>query len=166
MKVSFGVSVSPATPLLHEKDTRRFMDLVRMADDYGAEAVGTHDTAFIGGDAYVRTTLIALGAARARVGLRPTNPITREPQVMASFLASIDSLTGGRAFMDMASGDSAVLNIGYEVATRARIEDYVTCVRNLLARGEATYQGRPQRIRWAPTVTRQRIPIFICAEGP
>jgi 5,10-methylenetetrahydromethanopterin reductase len=85
---------------------------------------------------------------------------------MASFLASIDSLTGGRAFMDMASGDSAVLNIGYEVATRARIEDYVTCVRNLLATGEATYQGRPQRVRWASTATRQRIPISICAEGP
>ena len=68
--------------------------------------------------------------------------------------------------MDMASGDSAVLNIGYQVATRARIEDYVTCVRGLIARGEATYQGRPQRVRWASTVTRQRIPIFICAEGP
>src|SRR5207245_2532180 len=122
--------------------------------------------AFIGGDAYVRATLIALGASRARVGLRPTNPLTREPQVMASFLASIDSLIGGRAFMDMASGDSAVLNIGYEVATRARIEDYVTCARDLLAKGEATYQGRPQRVRWASTVTRQRIPISICAEGP
>ena len=166
MKVAFGISLSPGTPLLQEKDTRGFIDLAKMADDYGAEAVGTHDTAFIGGDAYVRATLIALGAARARVGLRPTNPITREPQVMASFLASIDSLTGGRAFMDMASGDSAVLNIGYDVATRARIEDYVTCVRNLLATGEATYQGRPQRVRWASTVTRQRIPISICAEGP
>jgi 5,10-methylenetetrahydromethanopterin reductase len=164
--VAFGISLSPGTPLLQEKDTRGFIDLAKMADDYGAEAVGTHDTAFIGGDAYVRATLIALGATRARVGLRPTNPITREPQVMASFLASIDSLTGGRAFMDMASGDSAVLNIGYDVATRARIEDYVTCVRSLLATGEATYQGRPQRVRWASTVTRQRIPISICAEGP
>lgn len=166
MKVSFGVSVSPATPLLHEKDTRRFMDLVRMADDYGAEAVGTFDTAFIGGDAYVRATLIALAAPRARVGLRPTNPLTREPQVMASFLASIDALTGGRAFMDIASGDSAVLNIGHRVASRARIEDYVTCVRGLLATGEATYQGRPQRVRWASTAVRPRIPISICAEGP
>jgi 5,10-methylenetetrahydromethanopterin reductase len=166
MKVSFGVSVSPATPLLHEKDTRRFMDLVRMADDFGAEAVGTFDTAFIGGDAYVRATLIALAAPRARVGLRPTNPLTREPQVMASFLASIDALTGGRAFMDIASGDSAVLNIGHRVASRARIEDYVTCVRGLLATGEATYQGRPQRVRWASTAVRPRVPISICAEGP
>src|SRR6266403_5178108 len=166
MKVAFGISVGSSTPLLRRDDAKKFSDLVRMADDYGAEAIGTFDTAFIGGDAYVRATLIAQASARARVGLRPTNPLTREPQVMASFLASIDHLTDGRAFMDMASGDSAVLNIGYQVATRARIEDYVTCVRDLLAKGEATYQGRPQRVRWASTVTRQRIPIFICAEGP
>jgi 5,10-methylenetetrahydromethanopterin reductase len=109
MKVAFGISVSPGKPLLAQGDTRAFMDLARMADGYGAQAIGTYDTAFVGGDAYVRATLIALATSRAQVGLRPTNPLTREPQVMASFLASIDGITGGRAFMDIASGDSAVL---------------------------------------------------------
>src|SRR2546427_12115160 len=112
MKVAFGVSLSPGTPLLQETDTRRFIDLAKMADDYGAEAVATHDTAFLGGDAYVRATLIALGASRARVGLRPTKPITREPHVMASFLASIDSLTRGRAGMDLARRDTPRRHIG------------------------------------------------------
>jgi 5,10-methylenetetrahydromethanopterin reductase len=166
MKVSFGISLAPPTPLLRQEDTRAFMDLVTMAEDFGAEAVGTYDSAFLGGDAYVRATLLALASRRARVGLRPTNPLTREPQVMASFLASLDHLTGGRAFADIASGDSAVLNIGYKVASRARIEDYVTCLRGLLARGEATYQGRPQQVRWASTAIRPRIPLSICAEGP
>jgi 5,10-methylenetetrahydromethanopterin reductase len=166
MTIAFGISLSTPTPLPRAQDTPKFMDLVRMADDSGATAIGTHDTAFIGGDAYVRATMIALASGRARVGLRPTNPLTREPQVMASFLASIDSLTNGRAFMDIASGDSAVLNIGYPVASRARIEDYVTCIRELMAKGEATYQGRPQRVRWSSTVVRQRVPISICAEGP
>src|SRR5438128_4684785 len=164
--VAFGISFGSATPLLHREDTRKFMDLVKMADDFGATALGTFDTAFIGGDAYVRATLMAQASARARVGLRPTNPLTREPQIMASFLASIDALTDGRAFMDIASGDSAVLNIGLKAASRARIEDYVTCVRELMAKGEGTYQGRPQRVRWASAVVRPRVPISICAEGP
>jgi 5,10-methylenetetrahydromethanopterin reductase len=142
------------------------MDLVKMADDYGVEALGTYDSAFLGGDTYVRTTLMALASQRARVGPRPTNPLTREPQVMASYLASIDSLTDGRAFMDIASGDSAVFNIGYTAASRAQIEAYVTCVRGLLATGESTYQGRPQRVRWTGEAVRRRIPISICAEGP
>jgi alkanesulfonate monooxygenase SsuD/methylene tetrahydromethanopterin reductase-like flavin-dependent oxidoreductase (luciferase family) len=72
---------------------------------------------------------------------------------MAPFLASIDSLTGGRAFVDIASGDSAVF-IGYTAASRARIADYVACLRGLLASGTATYQGRPQRVRWATRAMR------------
>src|SRR3989442_5297685 len=103
MKVAFGVSLSPGTPLLQEKDTRRFIDLAKMADDYGAEAVGTHDTAFIGGDAYVRATLIPLGSSPARVGLRPPDPLTREPPFMSPLLSSTYSLTAGRAFIAKSS---------------------------------------------------------------
>jgi len=118
VKVSFGVSLGAV--LLQREDAQQFMDLVKMAGDYGVEALGTYDSAFIGGDTYVRTTLMAMASQRARVGPRPTNPLTREPQVMASYLASIDSLTNGRAFMDIASGDSAVFNVqtyvdGYEL---------------------------------------------------
>ena len=76
-----------------------------MAEGYGAAAIGTYDSAFLGGDAYVRATLMAMASSRAAIGLRPSNPLTREPQIMASFLASLDSLTGGRAFLDVASGE-------------------------------------------------------------
>src|SRR5262249_26905333 len=164
MKISFGIGFGSNPVLLNGADAPRFMELVRLAEGYGAAAIGTYDSAFLGGDAYVRATLMAMASSRAAIGLRPSNPLTREPQVMASFLASIDSLTGGRAFLDIASGDSAVFNIGYPAASRARIEDYVTCVRDLLARGEATYQARPQRVRWAGSAVRPRIPISICAE--
>jgi 5,10-methylenetetrahydromethanopterin reductase len=166
MHVAFGVGLGSSVGLLGGADTQKFLELVRMADGYGATAIGTYDSAFLGGDAYVRATLMATAASRAAIGLRPTNPLTREPQVMASFLASLDALTGGRAFMDIASGDSAVFNIGYPAASRARIEEYVTCVRSLLATGEGAYQGRPQRVRWAKEAVRPRVPISICAEGP
>lgn len=165
MKVSFGIHLAPGL-FLRRAELARAADLVKMAEDYGAEAIGTYDSAFIGDDAYVRAAQMALASTRARIGLRPTNPLTREPQVMASFLATLDSITDGRAFMDIASGDSAVLNIGYKIATRARIEDYVQCVRALIATGEATYHKRPQRVRWTSRVVRSRIPISICAEGP
>jgi 5,10-methylenetetrahydromethanopterin reductase len=166
MKISFGIHIAPSGPLMRRDEIAQFSDLTRMAEDFGAEAIGTYDSAFIGGDAYVRATVMAQASRRALIGLRPTNPLTREPQVMASFLASLDALTEGRAFMDIASGDSAVLNIGFKIASRARIDDYVTCIRELLARGAATYRGRPQRIRWHATTVRPRIPISICAEGP
>src|SRR6267143_4416546 len=41
-----------------------------------------------------------------------------------------------------------------------------TCGPGLIAKGEATYQGRPQRVRWSSSAVRPRVPISICAEGP
>lgn len=159
----FGVSVGHSPAFLTARDAGRLADLVRMLDDYGVAAIGAHDTAFMSSDAFMRVTLMATASSRARVGLQPTNPLTREPQVMAAFAASIDVLSGGRAFVNIASGDSSVLNIGYRPASLARIEDYLTCVRELLDEGRSTYQGRPQSVRWDPV---SGVTLALCAEGP
>ena len=166
MKIAFGVGLGQETTLPRPENLSKLGELVRLVEDCGATAIGTYDTTFIGGDAYVRATLLASLSKRARGGLRPTNPLTREPQVMAGFAASLDSLTGGRAFLDVASGDSAVYNIGLKPAPRSRIEAYVKCVRELLADGESEYMGRLQRVRWHKDAVRPAIPISICAEGP
>src|SRR5579863_4108676 len=155
MKVRFGVSVLSGTAFPHRRDLEKFAELVRIIDGSGVELIGTNDTSFIGGDAFVRATLIAQTATNAQVGIHPTNPLTREPQIMAAFLGSIDAMTEGRAFLDIGSGDSAVYNIGLAPASRARMADYITCMRDLIATGEGTYDGRPQRV-----------PITLCAEGP
>jgi len=166
MKMTFGVLLGHQSLLPRREDLARLGGLVAFAEDAGVEAIGTYDTSFIGGDAYVRATLLATFAQRARVGLRPTNTLTREPQIMAGFAASLDSLTQGRAFLDVASGDSAVYNIGLEPAPRKRIEAYIQCVRGLLRDGESMFEGRPQRVRWHGQAVRPAIPISICAEGP
>ncbi len=166
MKVRFGVSVLSGTAFPHRRDMEKLAELVRIIDGSGVELIGTNDTSFISGDAFVRATLIAQIASNAQVGIHPTNPLTREPQVVAAFLASIDAMTEGRAFMDIGSGDSAVYNIGLAPATRARMEDYITCIRDLIATGEGSYDGRPQRVRWHREAERGVIPITLCAEGP
>jgi 5,10-methylenetetrahydromethanopterin reductase len=166
MKVRFGVMVSSGALLPHRRELDKFAELIRIIDGSGVEMIGTYDTSFIGGDAYVRTTLIAQTARNARVGIHPTNPLTREPQIMAAFLASIDAMTEGRAFMDIGTGDSAIYNIGLKPASRARLEDYITCVRDLIGKGEGSYDGRPQRVRWQRETVRNRVPILLCAEGP
>ena len=166
MKVRFGVSVISGTAFPHRRDLDKLAELIRIIDGSGIELIATNDTSFIGGDAYVRATLIAQTAKDVQVGIHPTNPMTREPQIMAAFMASIDAMTEGRAFLDIASGDSAVYNIGLAPASRARMADYITCVRDLISTGEGTYDGRPQRVRWHGEAVRKRIPITLCAEGP
>src|SRR6202051_5070874 len=143
MKGRFGVSVLSGTAFSHRRDLDRFAELVRIIDGSGVELIGTNDTSFIGGDAYVRATLIAQTATNAQVGIHPTNPLTREPQIMAAFLGSIDAMTEGRAFLDIGSGDSAVYNIGLTPASRARMAGYITCVRDLVATGARNSEGLP-----------------------
>src|ERR1700682_3491254 len=102
MKVRFGVSVLSGKGFPDGRDLDKFAELIRIIDGSGVELIGTNDTSFIGGDAYVRATLIAQTATNAQVAIHPTTPLTREPQIMAAFLGSIDAMTEGRAFLDIA----------------------------------------------------------------
>src|ERR1700680_3572160 len=99
MKVRFGVSVLSSTAFPHRRHLDKFAELVRIIDGSGVELIGTNDTSFIGGDAYVRATLIAQIAKNAQVGIHPTNPLTREPQIMAAVLGSRGGMTEGPAFL-------------------------------------------------------------------
>ncbi len=54
MKVRFAVSVLSGTAFPHRRDLEKLAELVRIIDDSGVELIGTNDTSFIGGDAYVR----------------------------------------------------------------------------------------------------------------
>lgn len=166
MKVRFSVNISSGTVFPRRADHAKLAELIRVIDDAGVDMVSTYDSSFIGGDAYVRATLIAQHVENAWVGVHPTNPLTREPQIMAGFLGSIDALTEGRAFVGVGSGDSAIYNIGFKPATRKRIESYVSCMRDLWSKGESTYDGRPQQARWGDALVRKRIPVMLCAEGP
>jgi len=59
MKLSFGIHLAPGLFPRHG-ELGKIADLVKMAEDYGAEAIGTYDSAFIGDDAYIRTALLSM----------------------------------------------------------------------------------------------------------
>jgi 5,10-methylenetetrahydromethanopterin reductase len=166
MKVRFAVNISSGSIFPRRSDRQKFAELIRVIDGAGVDMISTYDSSFLGGDAYVRATLIAEHAENAMIGVHPTNPLTREPQIMGGFLGSLDALTEGRAFVGIGSGDSAVYNIGYKPATRARIESYVACMRGLWEKGEAKYDGRLHQARWGDALERRKIPVMLCAEGP
>ncbi|MFV0138208.1 LLM class flavin-dependent oxidoreductase [Streptomyces sp. HMX87] len=159
----FAMQFTVLEPVLTRGHARRLTDLARMADDYGLHSIGVGDTGFRLNEAAARVTLLALGTTHTYVGMRPTNPWTRDPQIAAAFLATIDGITGGRAFMEVATGDSAVRSVGRRPATRARLEEYVTCVRDVLATGHGRYDGRDIRVFTGP---RDSVRISVGAEGP
>ena len=143
-----------------------FIDTVKRADRYGFARLGTGDTQWHNMECFIALTLMALNSDKAEIGPRVTNPVTREPSVMASAIVSLDQISHGRAVLTIGRGDSAVHNIGLNPASVEETRDYIIAVRDLLENGDTTYRGRHNHFDWPRQKTRRRIPICVTAEGP
>ncbi len=106
------------------------------------------------------TSTIRLGAV--------TNPYTRHPAATAAALATVDEMSGGRAFVTLVAGGTMVLHpMGLQrSAPLALMADTITALR-LLWRGEpVTWQGRRLSLEGAQLTTgTHSIPIWVAARG-
>ena len=104
------------------------IDLVewgQLIEGYGFDYVGLADSQSLQPDPYVGLALMAGSTNVVRMGPEATNPITRHPAVTASAIASINRISGGRAFITVASGDSAIENIGLHPARLSELREYL-----------------------------------------
>ncbi len=142
----------------------RFAELVKQAEEYGYNHVGPGDGQ--GGlELFCATTLISTLTTSLKVRVSVTNPITRDVGVMAAGVASIEAISGGRAFLLLGRGDGAVNNVGRKAGTVDTTRQYLLSVRELLDSGVTTYKGRTVRLMW-PKLPARRIPLHLVAEGP
>ena len=153
-KVQFGFARS-ATRL------DEYLDWVKVADAVDPDLLSFGDGQDLWNEVYVTLTATAMRTRRARIGTNVTNPITRHPAVTASAIASINQLSGGRAFLGIATGLSALRNIGKHAAKVQDLEDYVRAVQDLTAGRATTWQGQTLKLNWGP----QRVPVFVGARG-
>src|SRR5438270_11795405 len=81
---------------------------MKLADELGYENATVIDSQCLSRDS---TTMMALAAAnthRIKIGPGVTQPYTRHMAVVANEIATIDELSGGRAFLGIGMGMSAV----------------------------------------------------------
>lgn len=139
-----------------------FRQLTRLADEAGFSMVMTGDTPALMGDHYVGLTIIAQETSRCRLGSYISNPVTRHPVVAAAAIASVNEISGGRAYLGLSTGDSGVYNLGEKPARQADLEEYILTVRSLLEKGEAVHQGKHMQLGWY----HRKIPIYMAPGGP
>ena len=139
----------------------------RLAEEMGFDYVGIADSQSLARELYVTLGVVAASTERVMLGPTVTNPLTRHPAVAASAIASINELSGGRAFLGLGSGDSAVLNLGLRPARLAELHHYIQTVREMLAGETSEYRGDRAHVRWAAsTALSTGVPIAMSAEGP
>ena len=113
-----------------------------------------------------------LGAAArvtSTIRLGPvTNPYTRHPAATAAAIATVDEMSGGRAFVTLVAGGTMVLHpMGLErSAPLARMADTIEALRRLWRGQPVTWQGRRLSLEGAQLATgTHSIPIWVAARG-
>lgn len=154
MRLSLGI------PSLNMSDIAR---CAAAAEGAGFELLRVGDMQSTHRDAYAALALVAEHTSTCRVGPGVTNPITRHPAVTAASIASIDELSGGRAFLGIGAGDSAVRNLGLKPARLQSLKAYINAVRDLHLHGTASFDDRSIGMHWW---NGKPIPIFVAAQGP
>ncbi|MBI4308237.1 MAG: LLM class flavin-dependent oxidoreductase [Chloroflexi bacterium] len=155
MRQSFGI-------LFAGDDLPEWQEYVQTADACSFWGLGVGDSQSIYPDVYVRCTIAAMQTRHMRLGPWVTNPLTRHPAVTAGAIASVDQVSGGRAFLGIGTGDSAVFNISRRPSSVTYLEDYVRAVNDLLAHGEAQWNGQTLKL----AIAKRRVPVYIAASGP
>ncbi len=147
---------------------------VRRFDDYGrwltaAEATGFDlltcgDSQSLWAECFSLMTFAAMKTQRARLAITVSNPVTRHLAVIASACASVQQLAGGRFAYGLASGDSALRNIGAAPASVAELERAVRAAQTMTAGGTFDDRGTPLALHWLGDAT--PVPVWLAAEGP
>jgi 5,10-methylenetetrahydromethanopterin reductase len=143
-------------------EARNVIPVARAAEEAGFELLGLGDNQSLWRDVYVSLTLAAGATSKIRIGPCVTNLVTRSVAVTTSAIASVDEVSGGRAFLGLGPGDSAVYNVGARPARLAEVEAGVKSIRAMLSGEEVADNGHVMHVRWST----RNVPIYVAAEGP
>jgi 5,10-methylenetetrahydromethanopterin reductase len=118
------------------------------------------------------TALAAMAERTERIRLGPgvTNPYSRHPALIATALATLDELSGGRAVLGLGAGGTNHRALAVErTSPVAALREAVELIRELWAGAVVTVDGKVVQAREARLdfpAPRPRLPIYIGARGP
>lgn len=136
--------------------------LARDAEKAGFDLLGIGDSQSLFAEVYVSLTVAALHTAKLRLGPSVTNPLTRHLVVTARAITSLDELSGGRAFLGIGSGDSAVYTLGIRPARLPALEEAIQTLRALTGGEVILRAGQRLQVKGA----HRQVPLYLAAEGP
>lgn len=157
----------------------------RHAEEQGWNGLSFVDSQNLSGDVYVAMTAAALATETLEISTGVTNPVTRHPAVTASAIASVQSVSGGRASLAIGRGDSALAHLGRAPARVGRFEHYLATLQAYLRGDEVPFDdldfgesvappvdelelaatAGTSTIAWLPS-RHPKVPVEVAATGP
>lgn len=163
MTIPLGISLMPHGPVAD------LVGLARIAENLGCCRCWVYDEGLATRDVYVAMTAVALATSTIRVGTGITNPYSRHPGTTASAIATIDELSGQRAFVGIGAGGGMTLGpMGIERRRPvAAVEAMVGALRGLYSGEEVDVESEGFGFRSARLdYGRADTEIFLAGRGP
>ncbi len=142
------------------------------------------DSQSLSADPFVLMGAWTLATKTLKLCTGVTNPATRHPAVLAANIASVQSLSGGRAVLGIGRGDSALAYLGHAPVTLPGFRKALSTLQTLLAGEEAEFGAQPlfaeassaeslalgarpaaMRLKWLPEGL-PKVPLDVAATGP
>lgn len=155
--------------LIPECPTAEIVALAVQAERLGFDRCWVYDEGLVTRDVYVVLTAIAAATQRLELGPGITNPYTRHPAQTASAIASLDEVSGGRAFLGVGAGGTLTLDpIGM---TRRRplaaVAQTIDVARRLFTGSPVDYAGDSVALSGAAMVYgRANTEVWLAGRGP
>jgi probable F420-dependent oxidoreductase len=134
-----------------------------LAEENGFSHAWMWDSHVLWQDPYPIFALMAAGTERIHLGTCVTNPVTRDPTVTASAMATLNEISGGRMEMGIGRGDSAQRVLGRGPVTVAHLEQACRTIRDLAEGRPVDFDGTEVQLKWSEG---HRLPVWVAAYGP
>ena len=147
----------------------RVVELARLAESLGYERCWVYDEGLAASDTYVAMTAIAVATETLTVGPGITNPYTRHAGVTAGAIATLDELSGGRAFLGIGAGGSLTLDPLSIARQRplTAVSETIDACRRLFAGHTVSVDGVHVRLSEASLLNvRASTEIWLAGRGP
>ena len=143
--------------------------LAVLAEDLDCSSCWVYDEGLLTRDVYVTLAAIAGRTERILLGPGITNPFVRHPGATAAAVASLDELSGGRAFLGLGAGGGLTLGPLWNDRQRplTAVREMVDTLRRLFAGQRVTHDGHAFSFRHASLdYARADIEIILAGRGP
>ena len=144
-----------------------FRSMVSSIEAAGFDQLWLTDSSLHARDPYSYLCLASEVSATLLVGTAVTNPVTRHPALVATSIATVEDVSGGRAVLGIGAGDRPLRALDLKPAKVAELGHSIDAIRRLL-RGETVdhhselFSLHEAHLR-VPVA--KEIPVFISASG-
>ena len=148
------------------------------AEKIGYDGIAYVDSQNLSGDCYVALALAAEATSSIKLGTGVTNSFTRHAAATASAIASIQMESGGRAYLGVGRGDSALAHLGRAPHSVAEFENYLEQLQHYLSGNEVEFEdssdlgslgladhSNSSLISWISRIE-PKVPVDVAATGP